>query len=66
MGARRSSEIDAALAAYHPIRLTKAPEHCVVTECREPHRGRGLCHKHYMTWARDQKAGKTPRIDPLR
>lgn len=66
MGARRSHEIDVALAAYQPIRLTKAPEHCVVTACDKPHRGRGLCHKHYMKWDRDRKAGKEPRIMPLR
>lgn len=66
MGARRSGEIDVALAAYHPIRLTKAPEHCVVMDCRQPHRGRGLCHKHYMKWDRDRKAGREPRVTPLR
>lgn len=66
MGARRSHEIDIALEAYHPIRLTKAPDHCVVLDCGEPHRGRGLCHKHYMQWDRDRKAGKIPRVAPLR
>jgi hypothetical protein len=66
MGARRTSEIDRALGAYHPIRLTKAPEHCVVPGCDAPHRGRGLCHRHYMLWDRDRKAGKAPRVRPLR
>lgn len=50
MGQRRAQQIDRALASYHPIRLTKAPERCVVIGCRAPHRGRGLCHKHYMAW----------------
>ncbi len=66
MGLRRSAAIDRALAAYHPIRLTVAPEHCILSGCDDPHRGRGLCHKHYMTWDRDRKAGKAPRITPLR
>lgn len=66
MGQRRASQIDHALAQYRPIRLTEAPPHCVVADCREPHRGRGLCHKHYMKWDRDRKAGGIPRITPLR
>lgn len=66
MGQRRASEMDDALAQYRPIRLIKAPPHCVITDCREPHRGRGLCHKHYMKWDRDRKAGKPRRVVPLR
>lgn len=66
MGTRRSSEIASALAAYHPIRLTKAPEHCIASDCEEPHRGRGLCHKHYMSWSRDRARGREPRVRPLR
>lgn len=66
MGQRRTVEIDRALTAYHPIRLTRAPDHCVVTGCEAPHRGRGLCHKHYMQWDRDRKTGNEPRIRPLR
>ena len=66
MGARRRAAIDAALAAYHPIRLVNPPASCVVPGCSEPHRGRGLCHKHYMMWSRDQKKGRAARITPLR
>ncbi|MBI2325280.1 MAG: hypothetical protein HYY42_00900 [Chloroflexi bacterium] len=46
--------------------VTKAPERCVVNGCDDPHRGRGFCHKHYMTWDRDRKSGKVPRVTPLR
>jgi hypothetical protein len=66
MGTRRRAAIDAALAAYHPIRLVDAPESCVVPDCDQPHRGRGLCHKHYMMWSRDKAKGREARIDPLR
>lgn len=66
VGQRRALQIDRALAAYRPIRLTKAPEHCVVMGCESPHRGRGLCHKHYMAWDRDRKSGRVPRVTPLR
>jgi hypothetical protein len=66
MGIRRGAAIDAALAAYHPIRLTKAPETCIVEGCTDAHRGRGLCHKHYMMWMRDRAAGRTQRISALR
>jgi hypothetical protein len=66
MGMRRTAAIDAALAAYQPIRLVNAPETCVVDGCDEPHRGRGLCHAHYMSWSRDVARGRTPRIRPLR
>jgi hypothetical protein len=66
MGMRRRTAIDAALAAYHPIRLVDPPASCVVPGCSEPHRGRGLCHKHYMMWSRDQKNGRAARITPLR
>jgi hypothetical protein len=66
MGWRRTEAIDAALAAYQPIRLVNPPASCVAPGCHEPHRGRGLCHKHYMMWSRDQKRGRDERITPLR
>ena len=66
MGHRRTEAIDSALAQYHPIRLVDAPESCVVPGCNEPHRGRGLCHKHYMMWSRDKAKGRDARITPLR
>ncbi len=66
MGHRRTAAIDRALAAYHPVRLTEPPRTCVVSNCDAPHRSRGLCHKHYMTWTRDRKRERTPRITPLR
>jgi hypothetical protein len=66
MGHRRGEAIDAALARYHPIRLVDPPESCVVPGCSEPHRGRGLCHKHYMMWSRDKTKGRAARIAPLR
>jgi hypothetical protein len=66
MGQRRTRAIDLALAAYRPIRLAQAPRYCVIPGCERPHRGRGLCHKHYMKWDRDRKAGRKPRITPLR
>ena len=66
MGHRRRLAIDAALAAYQPIRLVDPPRTCVVPGCSAPHRGRGLCHKHYMTWSRDRLTGRSPRVMPLR
>lgn len=66
MGARRTAAIDAALAAYAPIRLIAPPDSCVVPGCHEPHRSRGLCHKHYMSWIRDVAKGREPRVTPLR
>jgi hypothetical protein len=66
MGTRRAAAIDAALSQYHPIRLVDAPTSCVVPGCSEPHRGRGLCHKHYMMWSRDKAKGREARIAPLR
>ncbi len=66
MGERRRAAIDRALAAYHPIRLVRAPETCVVAGCASPHRARGLCHTHYMSWSRDVARGRTPRVTPLR
>jgi hypothetical protein len=66
VGLRRSAAIDAALAAYNPIRLTDAPPICVVTGCGRLHRSRGLCHTHYMSWSRDRARGRTPRVTPLR
>lgn len=66
MGIRRTAAIDAALAQYHPIRLVDPPAECVVPGCSEPHRGRGLCHKHYMMWSRDKAKGREARIAPLR
>lgn len=55
MGQRRQHEIDAALKARDGLRYTRlipAPPHCTVTDCSAPHRGRGLCHEHYMRWLR--------------
>jgi len=66
MGVRRTAAIDVALDDYDPVRLSVAPEHCVVPGCFEPHRGRGLCHKHYMSWSRDVAKGRMPRVKPLR
>jgi hypothetical protein len=66
MGVRRQAAIDAALAQFHPIRLEHAPAHCTVPGCEKPHRGRGLCHRHYMSWHRDVAKGRTPRITALR
>lgn len=66
MGHRRAEAIDAALAAYHPIRLVDPPVSCVVPGCGEPHRSRGLCHKHYMMSSRDKASGREARITPLR
>ena len=66
MGERRRAAIDAALAEYHPVYLVDPPATCVVPGCSEPHRGRGLCHKHYMMWSRDKAKGRETRIAPLR
>jgi hypothetical protein len=66
MGTRRGAAIDAALAAYNPIRLVHAPPTCIVDGCERPHRSRGLCHAHYMSWSRDLAKGRTPRVTPLR
>ncbi|TMC44235.1 MAG: hypothetical protein E6J23_08280 [Chloroflexi bacterium] len=66
MGLRRTAAIDAAIAGYHPIRLTDIPPICVVPGCGRPHRSRGLCHAHYMSWSRDVARGRSPRITPLR
>lgn len=66
MGQRRGCAIDLALARYRPIRLTAPPATCVVPSCEQPHKSRGLCHKHYMMWMRDRASGCTQRITPLR
>lgn len=66
MGHRRTEAIDAALSQYHPIRLVNPPASCVVPGCSDRHRGRGLCHKHYMMWSRDRAKGREARIAPLR
>lgn len=66
MGRRRTLEVDRALTAYHPVRLTAAPERCTVGGCDDAHRSRGLCHKHYMVWDRDRRSGRIPRVTPLR
>ena len=49
MGRRRTAAIDAALSAYHPVRLVTPPAICVVEGCLRPHRARGLCNTHYMS-----------------
>jgi hypothetical protein len=66
MGLRRTAAIDAALSAYHPVRLIAPPLVCVVEGCERAHRARGLCNTHYMSWSRDRIKGRTPRITPLR
>ena len=66
MGHRRREAIDEALSQYHPIRLVDPPASCVVPGCTATHRGRGLCHKHYMMWSRDKAKGREARIAPLR
>jgi hypothetical protein len=65
MGLRRRAAIDHALAAYVPERLVGLVG-CSVAGCTKPHRSRGLCHAHYMTWSRDRAKGRTPRVTPLR
>jgi len=66
MGLRRTAAIDAALSAYHPVRLIEPPLVCVVEGCERSHRARGLCNTHYMSWSRDRAKGRRPRITPLR
>ncbi len=66
MGARRRVAIEAALRNYRPTRLVDAPDRCVVAGCTQPHRARGLCHKHYMSWLRDVAKGRMPRVASLR
>jgi hypothetical protein len=66
MGERRRGAIDLALDDYYPERLITAPDHCVVPGCFGKPRGRGLCHRHYMSWSRDRAKGRTPRVKPLR
>lgn len=66
MGERRSRRIELALSGYRPIRLTTPPPTCCVEGSDEPHEARGLCHRHYMSWHRDRKRGRTPRAKPLR
>jgi hypothetical protein len=55
MGLRRAASIDAALLAYHPIRLITPPLVCVVEGCERTHRARGLCNTHYCR--KQQTAG---------
>jgi hypothetical protein len=66
MSQRRQAAIERALASYRPRRLVSPPATCIVQLCDRPHRGRGLCHKHYMMWSRDRKRGRDARITPLR
>ena len=66
MSQRRQASIEKALASYRPVRLVAPPATCIVKACGEPHRGRGLCHKHYMMWSRDRANGREARITPLR
>lgn len=51
--------------AYEPLRLSPQ-EGCVVTGCAAPHDSRGLCHRHHTQWWRDVRAGREPRVTPLR
>jgi hypothetical protein len=66
LGLRRTAAIDVALSGYHPIRLIAPPPVCIVQGCARPHRARGLCNTHYMSWSRDRAKGRVPRITPLR
>ncbi len=66
MSRRRQAAIELALAAYRPVRLVSPLATCILELCDQPHRGRGLCHKHYMMWSRDQAKGRVARITPLR
>jgi hypothetical protein len=66
MSQRRQAAIERALAAYRPVHLVSPPATCIVERCDQPHRGRGLCHKHYMMWSRDRAKGRIARIAPLR
>jgi hypothetical protein len=66
MGKRRTLTIETALGAYHPIRLAEVPRVCAIAGCGRPHRSRGLCHAHYMSWSRDHARGRVPRVTPLR
>lgn len=66
MGRRRRKAIDRALASWIPVRLWPAPASCIVPGCGRPHRGRGLCHAHYMRWSRSRAQGKDPGFQPLR
>jgi len=66
MGQRRTSAIERVLSVWHPIRLIPAPAVCIVAGCGRPHRGRGLCHAHYMSWSRDRAKGRAPSVTPLR
>jgi len=66
MSQRRQAAIGRALAAYRPVHLVSPPATCIVERCDQPHRGRGLCHKHYMMWSRDVAKGRVARITPLR
>lgn len=65
MGERRGHEIRRALDAYEPPRLSRQRA-CVVAGCGAPHASRGLCHRHHTLWWRDMRAGRAPRVAPLR
>jgi len=65
MGSRRGADIDRVLLEWHPIRLVDPPAVCVITACARPHRARGLCNTHYMSWSRDLAKGRTPRVTPV-
>lgn len=67
MGERRRGQIDAALASWPGYeRLVGPPPVCVVEGCTRPHRSRGLCNAHYMTWHRYRRAGRPLPFTPLR
>ena len=65
MGQRRSGEIQTALDAYRPIRISQR-QTCIVEGCGAAHDSRGLCHRHHMQWWRDMRRGRAPRVTALR
>ena len=66
MGSRRTEAIDRSLSAWRPIRVAPRRSSCIVPGCPRRHPARGLCNTHYMSWSRDVRKGRAPRITPLR